>query len=88
MVTLTVSHYWGHAALGSTGASETIALPISISESEIEILFSDCCEPIVQPPITSNDLCVLRRALVEFDHDPALAEQLDGHVIGAGEEVW
>lgn len=45
----------------------SVMLPITISRSEIEILRSDYCETIIQPPITENDLALLRRHSVEFE---------------------
>lgn len=65
MLTVTYQHH-GYGYGGDVDPAETIELPITISESEVTIHRSDCCETIIQPPITDNDLRVLRWALNEL----------------------
>ena len=75
MLTITYSHTspWGTTDRGP------IELPITITRPCIEILRSDCCEPIIQPSITDNDLRVLRWALNELTDEEWL--DLDEEVI-------
>jgi hypothetical protein len=72
MLTVIYQHCgWGTGC--DDNPPERLQLPVSICESEIRILRSDCCETIVQPAIDSNSLQVLRRALTEWGY----AEWLD-----------
>jgi hypothetical protein len=68
MLTVTYQHHgWGID--GDHNPPDCLQLPISISQAEIEIMRSDCCETIIQPSLTGNDMAVLRRALTEWGHE-------------------
>ena len=76
---LTVTYQHCGLGYGDANPPETIELPITITRPCIEILRSDCCETIIQPSITDNDLRVLRWALNELTDEEWL--DLDEEVI-------